>query len=144
MLQKEGNMKFRALEILSTHAASVAAYYTREINQKACGRLLVSADYLAKNAGKQRKNKWVKTVKKREGGAWIPKAAYYLAHSQKSCTSCQNVKMYSVGEFHKLAMFVCVCEAKFRISVDVNCQGWLIIGYTSGWYTGMRYWKWCL
>ena len=55
MLQKEGNMKFRALEILSTHAASVAAYYTREINQKACGRLLVSADYLAKKAGKQRK-----------------------------------------------------------------------------------------
>lgn len=97
-------------------------------------------------AGKQRKSKWVKTVKKREGGAWIPKAAHYLAHFQKSCSSCQNVKMHSAGEFHKLAMFVwlCACNAKFGISDDMNCQDWLIIGYTRGWYTGMRYWKWCL
>ena len=48
VLQSEGSIKFRALEILSAHAASVAIYYTREINQKACGRLLVSADYLVK------------------------------------------------------------------------------------------------
>lgn len=57
VLQKEGSLKFRALEILKAHAASVAIYYAREINQKTCGRLLVSVDYLAKKAGKQRKSK---------------------------------------------------------------------------------------
>ena len=32
VLRKEGSIKFRALEILSAHAASVAVYYTIEIN----------------------------------------------------------------------------------------------------------------
>ena len=59
-------------------------------------------------------------------------------------SKCQTVRCRRDSYAHQVYMTPCTRSQAIDLSVDINCQNWPIIGYTSSWYNAMKYWKQCL